>query len=72
MIIQFDYLKKIILKAPEYWNTGMSSTKSGGGMSAHHLGGVSEIVSTIFTFKDFFKAFKVSIMIAANIMRFCR
>jgi hypothetical protein len=62
VIIQFDFLKKIILKAPEYWNSGngSSSTKSGG-MSAHHLGGVSEIVSTIFTFKDFFKAFKVNI-----------
>lgn len=61
VIIQFEYLKKIILKAPEYWQNGngSSSTKSGG-ISAHHLGGVSEIVSTIFTFKDFFKAFKVN------------
>ena len=61
MIIQFDYLKKIILKAPEYWQAGngSSTAKSGGGLSAHHIGGVSEIVSTIFTFKDFFKAFKV-------------
>jgi hypothetical protein len=59
VIIQFDFLKKIILKAPEYWH---SSSKSGG-LSAHtthsNVGGVSEIVSTIFTFKDFFKAFKV-------------
>ena len=60
VIIQFEYLKKIILKAPEYWQ---SSSKSGG-LSAHTshsnaAGGVSEIVSTIFSFKDFFKAFKV-------------
>jgi hypothetical protein len=57
VIIQFEYLKKIILKAPEYWH---SSSKSGG-LSAHtnNSGGVSEIVSTIFSFKDFFKAFKV-------------
>jgi hypothetical protein len=57
VIIQFDYLKKVILKSPEYWQT-----KNGGSLSAGgHLGsaGVSEIVSTVFTFKDFFKAFKV-------------
>ena len=62
----FDYLKKVILKAPEYWNTGSSKS---GGLSAHSLGsasgsaGMSEIVSTIFTFKDFFKAFKVTTVI---------
>lgn len=55
-------MKKIILKAPEYWHT---SSKSGG-LSAHAAsnssagpGGVSEIVSAYFTFKDFFKAFKI-------------
>jgi hypothetical protein len=59
VIIQFDYLKKIILKAPEYWHT---SSKSGG-LSAHtnltSAGGVTEMVSTVFSFKDFFKAFKI-------------
>jgi hypothetical protein len=59
VIIQFEYLKKIILKAPEFWHSGSKS----GGLSAHTAhsngGGVSEMVSTIFSFKDFFKAFKV-------------
>ena len=62
VIIQFDYLKKIILKAPEYWNSnnnGSATSKSGS--SVHNVGGVSEIVSTVFTFKDFFKAFKVRV-----------
>ena len=61
VIIQFDFLKKIILKAPEYWhsNNNGSATSKSGTSSVHHVGGVTEIVSTIFTFKDFFKAFKV-------------
>lgn len=60
MILQFEHLKKVILKAPEYW-TLVGPAKSGG-LSAHTTtsgGGMSEIVSTVFTFKDFFKAFKV-------------
>lgn len=60
VIIQFEYLKKIILKAPEFWHSGSKT----GGLSAHagpsNGAGVSEMVSTIFSFKDFFKAFKVT------------
>ena len=59
VIIQFDFLKKIVLKSPEYWYP----TNRSGGLSAHsNIAGstsVSEIVSTVFTFKDFFKAFKI-------------
>ncbi|TNV81851.1 hypothetical protein FGO68_gene4129 [Halteria grandinella] len=62
LIIQFDILKKVIVKAPEYWHTpgkgGLSlghltSTSNGGGA------GMSEMVTTVFPFKDFFKAFKI-------------
>jgi hypothetical protein len=63
LIIQFDILKKVIVKAPEYWHTPgkgglslghLSSTTNGGGGS-----GMSEMVTTVFPFKDFFKAFKI-------------
>lgn len=64
MVIPFEILKKIILKAPEYWatkQTGLSLNAIGNGItnSSASSGGMSELVSSVFTFKDFFKAFKV-------------
>jgi len=67
VIIPFDFLKKVILKTPEFWQKS-GSNKGGVGLSAHlagsyssgaAAGGMSEIVSTVFSFKDFFKAFKI-------------
>lgn len=67
-MVSFDNLKKVILKTPELWS---NKAPSGVGLSAHlsgslssggvigASGGMSEIVSTVFTFKDFFKAFKI-------------
>ncbi len=63
VVIPFDILKKVVLKAPEYWHT-----PGKGGLSLNQLtstnavgggAGMSEIVSTVFPFKDFFKAFKI-------------
>lgn len=58
LLIQFDILKKVIVKAPEYWHT-----PGKGGLSLGHLSttstGMSEMVTTVFPFKDFFKAFKI-------------
>lgn len=58
------------MKTPEFWqktgskgsggNVGLSAHLSGGGHSnGGGAAGMSEIVSTVFTFKDFFKAFKI-------------
>ncbi len=67
--MSFDNLKKVILKTPELWS---NKAASGSGLSAHLSGslssggggvggsaGMSEIVTTYFSFKDFFKAFKI-------------
>jgi hypothetical protein len=48
IITSFDYLKKIVLKSPEFWST-----------KKEQLYGQGEIISTNFNFRDFFKAFKV-------------
>lgn len=55
VITSFDYLKKIVLKSPEFW----SSKKE-------HLHGTNEIISTNFNFRDYFKAFKVDQMIITS------
>ena len=50
VIISFDHLKKIVLRNPDYWNTKKVA-----------IGSSNEINSTLFYFRDFVKAFKVTI-----------
>lgn len=61
VLIQFDILKKVIVKAPEYWHTPGKGGLSLGHLSSTSAGGagMSEMVTTVFPFKDFFKAFKI-------------
>lgn len=67
VVIPFDILKKVIVKAPEYWHTpgkgglslGHLTSSSASGPSGSGTAGMSEMVTTVFPFKDFFKAFKI-------------
>jgi hypothetical protein len=63
VVIPFDILKKVIVKAPEYWHTpgkgGLSISHLSNGGVGQSSAGMSEMVTTVFPFKDFFKAFKI-------------